>query len=178
MPTLDPRFNFMKVFRLWHETRLLNGYHLRMDADPGGIACDMEHSALLRRLLDGKDPLFQPPPHRYSYPDYDLIDNGSREIRSEVLFDAKSVVIDQATFQIIDQDANGYVLSYTIVDTDAVKAEALTPKYGYSLQRYNEERSGPLPQRLALMPLRLRSTGTQPNGKSIWRLETCWRREE
>ena len=34
------------------------------------IAVDADHSALLRRLMDGKDPLPDPPPLQNSYPVY------------------------------------------------------------------------------------------------------------
>jgi hypothetical protein len=37
---------------------------------------DIDHSALLRRLLNGEKIYKIPPPNRYSYPWYELIDNG------------------------------------------------------------------------------------------------------
>ena len=36
----------------------------------GQLEVDIDHSALLRRLLSGKEPLPQPPPLKHSYPDY------------------------------------------------------------------------------------------------------------
>lgn len=36
----------------------------------GQLAADADHSALLYRLLSGKEPLPEPPPLRYGYPDY------------------------------------------------------------------------------------------------------------
>jgi len=44
-------------------------------------SADVDHSSLLRRLLSGKQPLEQPPPKRYSYPDYDLAEGKEGEIR-------------------------------------------------------------------------------------------------
>ena len=44
--------------------------------DKGPTPADAWHSALLQRLLDGKDPLPVPPPRAYSYPWYALIENG------------------------------------------------------------------------------------------------------
>lgn len=167
MPTLDPRFNFVKVFRLWHETRLLNGYHLRMNADPGGIACDMEHSALLRRLLDGKPLLPEPPPRRWNNPDYELIELGFRET-CNVRFDP--LLIDQAGWEILSRDEAGYVVGYTIVDTAAVK-DLAAKEHGYSLQRFNEERRGPLPYKLASTLFKLYAVGVKPDGSTRWRLE-------
>jgi hypothetical protein len=37
---------------------------------------DIEHSALLNRLLDGKDALPEPPPRMFSYPNYELVETG------------------------------------------------------------------------------------------------------
>lgn len=34
------------------------------------MRADVDHSALLRRLLEGKEPLDEPPPKLYSYPVY------------------------------------------------------------------------------------------------------------
>jgi hypothetical protein len=35
---------------------------------------DVQHSALLRRLLEGKEPLPEPPPLMNSYPDYNAVE--------------------------------------------------------------------------------------------------------
>jgi hypothetical protein len=42
----------------------------------GQIMADVDHSELLQRLLDGKEPLPAPPPLCSSYPWYDLIERG------------------------------------------------------------------------------------------------------
>jgi len=39
------------------------------------IGIDAEHSSLLRRLLEGKEPLEYPPPRSFSYPNYSLAEN-------------------------------------------------------------------------------------------------------
>jgi hypothetical protein len=41
---------------------------------------DADHSALLLRLLSGKEPLDKPPPLRHSYPAYDLAEGAPVEI--------------------------------------------------------------------------------------------------
>lgn len=38
------------------------------------LAADVDHSALLIRLLEGKDPLPEPPPLRHAYPDYEAVE--------------------------------------------------------------------------------------------------------
>ncbi len=44
---------------------------------PDGVPTDADalHSALLRRLLSGKEPLPEPPPLRHSYPDYAAVED-------------------------------------------------------------------------------------------------------
>jgi hypothetical protein len=66
--------------RLQHEERLLERYGPTLSAEvsPGQkinmlfsqLAIDAEHSALLMRLLEGKEPLPEPPPLKNAYPDY------------------------------------------------------------------------------------------------------------
>lgn len=41
---------------------------------------DIVHSALLRRLLEGKKPTPEPPPTRFSYPDYELATGNKVEV--------------------------------------------------------------------------------------------------
>lgn len=40
------------------------------------LAADADHSALLYRLLSGKEPLPEPPPLRHGYPDYKAVEEG------------------------------------------------------------------------------------------------------
>lgn len=53
---------------------------------PGQLPSDADlwHSALLRRLLDGKMPLSTPPPLWNSYPWYELVEEGHAAIPGEV----------------------------------------------------------------------------------------------
>jgi hypothetical protein len=44
--------------------------------NPQQMRIDIEHSALLRRLLQGKEPLSHPPPLTCGYPWYELIERG------------------------------------------------------------------------------------------------------
>jgi len=54
---------------------------LKIRGKPGDtqLCADIDHSALLVRLLDGKEPLPAPPPRANSYPWYDLIESGKGE---------------------------------------------------------------------------------------------------
>jgi len=49
---------------------------IRGKPDDAQLCADIDHSALLARLLDGKEPLPAPPPRAFSYPWYDLIESG------------------------------------------------------------------------------------------------------
>jgi hypothetical protein len=66
--------------RAAHETRLAAGYayYLRDGVTVQQLftqlAADAEHSALLIRLFEGKEPLPSPPPLQHSYPDYDAVE--------------------------------------------------------------------------------------------------------
>lgn len=45
-------------------------------ADVGQLAEEIDHSALLRRLMEGKDALPDAPPLSFSYPWYKLVEDG------------------------------------------------------------------------------------------------------
>lgn len=62
---------------------------------------DPSHSALLRRLLNGQEPLYKPPPRRYSYPCYDLGEGKEVQVhevweREDIDYLKGKVVIDQS----------------------------------------------------------------------------------
>lgn len=60
------QINFvLSSINLWMNIRIDNGFGLPNQAD-------VNHSALLHRLLSGKPPLDKPPPKSYSYPDYPM----------------------------------------------------------------------------------------------------------
>ena len=91
--------------------------------EPTGSA-DLHHSALLQRLLAGKDPLPLPPPRRFSYPDYSLAEG--TEVRPEEIAcyregtaepispsDAQSgdsVVIDQNSWRVEGREEGALIL--------------------------------------------------------------------
>ena len=58
----------------WLEVREQEGKPF--PASLGQLKVDIDHSALLRRLLDGKQPLPHPPPLKHSYPDYEAVEGG------------------------------------------------------------------------------------------------------
>lgn len=61
-------------------------------------ACDAMHSSLLARLLSGKEPFESPPPRSYSYPWYDLVEQGfANDV--EAHFDNGQISINQNSTQ-------------------------------------------------------------------------------
>lgn len=61
----------------WLQVREQNG--IPFPSDLIQLWMDISHSSLLRRLLDGKEPLLEAPPLSYSYPWYYLVENGKSE---------------------------------------------------------------------------------------------------
>jgi len=57
---------------------------------------DVDHSALLHRLLEGKKPFPNPPPKRFSYPCYALAEGEKVEIGSFTEHDNGTIHIDQS----------------------------------------------------------------------------------
>ncbi len=82
--------------RTWLETRQQNGYS---DA----TANDVDHSALLRRLLNGKPLLPNPPPVSFSYPWYEILETG-KALRCNVLRHRNSTTIS------IDRDPRWHIV--------------------------------------------------------------------
>lgn len=62
------------------------------------------HSSLLKRLLEGKPPLPEPPPKSFGYPNYELVETGYCEPYS--VFEIQKgkqtkIVIDQAPYNLV-----------------------------------------------------------------------------
>jgi hypothetical protein len=76
----------------------------RYDPLRGPTLADVDHSSLLQRLLDGKEPLPVPPPKQYSYPAYHLVEEDGPQYVYEVWFnDPGQVVIEQSPWQIVEK---------------------------------------------------------------------------
>lgn len=68
---------------------------------------DISHSALLRRLIDGKDPLPDPPPESYGQPWYELMENGqSTDVQVAELEwgNGTHLIINESLWKILRQD--------------------------------------------------------------------------
>lgn len=60
--------------RVEHDQRKGRVIERMSEQDWGQLVADIEHSSLLLRLLSGKDPLPEPPPRAYGYPDYKSVE--------------------------------------------------------------------------------------------------------
>lgn len=68
-------------FKLWVQTARAEGY-ARMQAW-GNFDVEVDHSALLTRILDGKDPLPMRPRLKDGYPDYTAADRDAEQPAEE-----------------------------------------------------------------------------------------------
>ena len=92
---------------------------------------DVDHSALLRRLLEGKDPIPFIPPLSYSYPNYELAE-GKVQLVHASAFDAVmkgTVVIDQSVWDIHEK----------ISDTHYIVKNDRCPEQLFELKRLPPE---------------------------------------
>lgn len=80
---------------------------------------DVHHSALLQRLLSGKEPLPVPPPKSHSYPWYSLIENGYEDLHeafvygpSEIFGKKNMMSICQSLWQVVNEIPGGYIIRH------------------------------------------------------------------
>jgi len=80
-------------------------FESRYDPLKGPTMADIDHSALLSRLLEGKEPLPVPPPKQFSYPAYHLVEADEPQYVLEVWFkdDGREVVIEQSPWIIVSK---------------------------------------------------------------------------
>lgn len=103
----------------WLKVREEGGYSFPANADE--FAAEVDHSALLRRLMEGKAPLPNPPPLSHSYPWYELVETGSAvpievweaDDRFNAGCDYKALVINQHPWRIIEKKSNDdFLITY------------------------------------------------------------------
>ncbi len=88
---------------------------------------DADHSSLLFRLLEGKEPLPQPPPRAYSYPWYSLVETGGPELCEayphfddymKMGHERPFAVVNQSLWKIVGKDGDTYLLEWYTRDTE------------------------------------------------------------
>ena len=91
---------------------------LPMPSSYGQLIEDIRHSALLRRMLSGREPLEVPPPRSYGQPWYSLVDEGEASgCELKPLMDRAGatphVSINESAWRIVDRGADGaYIVQY------------------------------------------------------------------
>ncbi len=81
---MDPMMTAQEAkdrFKLWVQTARDAGYARTQDW--GNFDVEVDHSALLTRILDGKDPLPTEPKLKDGYPDYSQADQDAEVPREE-----------------------------------------------------------------------------------------------
>lgn len=68
----ETQYAVKAAFIEWVETARAAGYEPIARWD--NFLAEVDHSALLQRLLQGKLPLPVPPPKRHAYPDYEAVE--------------------------------------------------------------------------------------------------------
>ena len=115
MPSWELSKDIELLFK-WLRIREENGYTFPNDFNYFTIT--VRKSALLHRLLEGKEPLPIPPPRTYSYPWYSLIENGygyPYEVwkANDNFMNFPAVGIDQTIWKLIKElGKDDYIVSY------------------------------------------------------------------
>lgn len=93
----------------------------RPDYSAALTPAEVQHSALLQRLLMGKPALAEPPPRSYSYPWYDLIENGHSTCECWEMTDEQlstmgrtepTLVVNQSPWTILRKDGDAFVVTH------------------------------------------------------------------
>ena len=91
-PSIEAFFQWLKICEA-------HGYDL---GDRRFLKVQADHSALLARLLEGKEPLHEPPPRAFGYPWYDLVETGEGDA-TEVFEAEGMLVINQVPWIILQR---------------------------------------------------------------------------
>ncbi len=101
-------------FLRWIQIRALNG-HAIPNFLPG-LEGDVFHSMLLRRMLDGKEPLQHPPPESFGKAWYELLETGRAEnveVQTWAWAPNEKIAINQGIWSILEKkSASDFVVSY------------------------------------------------------------------
>jgi len=108
------------------------------------IAADIDHSALLKRLLAGQEPLPQPPPRALSSPWYDLIETGHGTAMDVVEYTTTPGMLSvnqSGQWKIVEKRADGSYVARCTTNNHVFTITLVGERYGHSmweLQRVDE----------------------------------------
>lgn len=102
----------------WVQVALSDGYQHAIDGggDSGAwsnLPVEIEHSALLRRLIRGQEPLDLAPPRANSYPWYNLYETGTGNVsemaipREPIGSKENPIILDQGVWSILEMHEDG-----------------------------------------------------------------------
>lgn len=110
------------IFFRWLQIREDNGYGRNLTLSQ--LRADADHSSLLKRLLQGEEPLPEAPPRSFSYPWCRLILDGVGhpfEVYESELFPGM-LGIDQSTWVILERPAeNTWIVTYKTPDVARIR---------------------------------------------------------
>ena len=171
----------------WLEIREENGRAFPSNLTQ--LRCDMDHSALLQRLVEGDEPLPEPPPRAFSYPWYELLEKGVDhpfEVNEmgpgNSIFNEPTLVIDQSPWKIIQKlGPEAWIAAYLLTDTPKLVALAQAAKMNLSafLSEKIHDMDFHTPQKLSASRWRvfspgqvqLTSTLAEPQFRKQWTVE-------
>lgn len=115
----EKAFEYYSILFKWLEIRSEGGLEFPSSIDQ--LKITMMKSALLNRLLKGKEAFPHPPPKKYSYPWYALIENGE-DIATDVwkadgwvgtFYDSPTLMICQFPWRIVKEIAeDSWLVNY------------------------------------------------------------------
>jgi hypothetical protein len=169
MTSPDGNDMWIKALFRWLDIREQNG--LDFPSSPERMECIIRHSALLQRLLAGKEPLPEAPPRAYSYPWYELLDNGCASPR-EVwipkpgLFESSAIIVEQERWKIIETVGvgRGWIVAYYTPDVELIQKLRETGLWEQA------QASTGKPVRLSASRWRITSPG-EKDGRPTWRID-------
>ena len=133
---------FIKCVSEWLRVSEENGYRIYSHAV--NFSINMEKSALLKRLLNGKEAYPYPPPKCYSYPWYSLLDEEGYEGFCEVFIHpdsnrliGKELVVGQSAWYLVEKTRRGYLAQYNRSEGTIWQIEPLSLEEWVALHKRN-----------------------------------------
>jgi len=129
------------ILTRWLEIRDRYGHHLTTLSQ---LKADIDHSALLERLLSGREPFPEPPPRAFSYPWYELVEDGRSEaLEAQLieqdggLFPKGTLIIDQAPWVVLETlGPDSWIVTYEFPNEEYVHQKYVRPMEPPTVERY------------------------------------------
>lgn len=158
--TNEEQIKTLEAVCTWIETAAKAGVDV-FKGGPMQFRANMWHSSLLNRLLSGRQPLAEPPPIRYSYPNYELAEGQEcivgvhrvwtiaslrRAEEAGIGEESKTITIDQSVWEVVEVRADASIMVVRWPGQAALyllkerEGEQIHPGInGYTLKRIGED---------------------------------------